>query len=113
MIRIVGLSATLPNFKDVAVFLGVNLQRGLFVFDSSYRPTPLEQVFIGVREKRPNRQNEAFNEAVLDRCLPGARPNSSPGLWSCCYALFPPARLPENPRAMKVAEYNIISIHYR
>jgi replicative superfamily II helicase len=29
MIRIVGLSATLPNYKDVATFLGVNMDTGL------------------------------------------------------------------------------------
>ncbi len=42
MIRIVGLSATLPNYNDVAVFLRVNIKTGLFFFDSSYRPVPLE-----------------------------------------------------------------------
>jgi replicative superfamily II helicase len=36
MIRIVGLSATLPNFADVAVFLRVNPDSGLFFFDNSY-----------------------------------------------------------------------------
>ncbi|KAI8820753.1 Sec63 Brl domain-containing protein [Fimicolochytrium jonesii] len=51
MIRIVGLSATLPNFGDVAAFLGVNKQQGLFYFDSSFRPVPLEQHFIGVKGK--------------------------------------------------------------
>lgn len=51
MIRIVGLSATLPNYKDVAVFLGVNPDTGLFYFDSSYRPVPLEMQFVGVTEK--------------------------------------------------------------
>jgi hypothetical protein len=30
MIRIVGLSATLPNYEDVATFLNVNLQTGVF-----------------------------------------------------------------------------------
>lgn len=38
MIRVVGLSATLPNYKEVAHFLRVNLDTGLFYFDSSYRP---------------------------------------------------------------------------
>lgn len=48
-IRIVGLSATLPNYVDVARFLGVNQQVGMFYFDSSYRPLPLEQKFVGVK----------------------------------------------------------------
>lgn len=48
-----GLSATLPNYIDVADFLCVQRQIGLFYFDSSFRPVPLEQHFIGVRGK-PN-----------------------------------------------------------
>ncbi|WFD20052.1 RNA helicase [Malassezia caprae] len=51
MIRIVGLSATLPNYVDVADFLGVNRYRGMFYFGPSFRPVPLEQHFIGVRGK--------------------------------------------------------------
>ncbi len=51
MIRIVGLSATLPNYKDVGMFLGVNVDSGLFYFDASYRPVPLEMQFVGVTEK--------------------------------------------------------------
>ncbi|PRW32956.1 activating signal cointegrator 1 complex subunit 3 isoform B [Chlorella sorokiniana] len=51
MIRIVGLSATLPNYRDVARFLGVNNDTGLFYFDASYRPVPLEMQFVGVSER--------------------------------------------------------------
>lgn len=51
LIRIVGLSATLPNYVDVADFLRVNRFQGLFFFDSSFRPVPLEQHFIGVQGK--------------------------------------------------------------
>ncbi|OLY81608.1 putative helicase mug81 [Smittium mucronatum] len=51
MIRIVGLSATLPNYIDVAEFLSVNLQSGMFYFGSEYRPVPLEQHFIGINNK--------------------------------------------------------------
>lgn len=51
MIRVVGLSATLPNFMDVADFLGVNRQVGMFYFDQSFRPCPLKQQLIGVRGK--------------------------------------------------------------
>ncbi|PIL37268.1 hypothetical protein GSI_00961 [Ganoderma sinense ZZ0214-1] len=58
VIRIIGLSATLPNYIDVADFLRraffiVNRHTGLFYFDSSFRPVPLEQHFIGVKGK-PN-----------------------------------------------------------
>lgn len=51
LIRIVGLSATLPNYIDVADFLRVNRYQGLFYFDASFRPVPLEQHFIGVKGK--------------------------------------------------------------
>lgn len=37
MIRIVGLSATLPNYEDVGRFLRVNQSTGLFHFDASFR----------------------------------------------------------------------------
>ena len=40
MIRIAALSATLPNYRDVAAFLHVE-ESGLFFFDSAYRPVPL------------------------------------------------------------------------
>jgi antiviral helicase SLH1 len=53
LIRIIGLSATLPNYIDVSDFLKVNRQAGLFYFDASFRPVPLEQHFIGVKGK-PN-----------------------------------------------------------
>lgn len=49
MIRIVGLSATLPNYMDVAKFLRVNPFLGLFFFDSRFRPVPLGMTFIGVK----------------------------------------------------------------
>lgn len=38
--RIVGLSATLPNYRDVGACLRVK-KEGLFYFDQSYRPIPL------------------------------------------------------------------------
>jgi len=61
MIRIVGLSATLPNYKDVATFLGVNHATGLFYFDASYRPVPLQTSFAGVSEK-----NFLARSAIMD-----------------------------------------------
>lgn len=51
MIRIVGLSATLPNYIDVSAFLGVNPYQGLFFFDGGFRPIPLEQHLVGIKAK--------------------------------------------------------------
>jgi pre-mRNA-splicing helicase BRR2 len=45
----VGLSATLPNYVDVAKFIDADSQ-GTFAFDSSYRPTPLKCAFYGIKE---------------------------------------------------------------
>ncbi|KAI0185389.1 Sec63 Brl domain-containing protein [Xylaria flabelliformis] len=64
MIRIVGLSATLPNYVDVADFLKVNRQAGLFYFDSSFRPVPLEQHFIGVKGKAGSKQSRENLDTV-------------------------------------------------
>ncbi|KZP12110.1 Sec63-domain-containing protein [Athelia psychrophila] len=57
VIRIVGLSATLPNYIDVADFLSVSRYHGLFYFDSSFRPVPLEQHFLGIRGKPGSMQS--------------------------------------------------------
>lgn len=62
MIRIVGLSATLPNYKDVAEFLRVNPETGLYFFDNSYRPVPLSQYFIGIKEKGHVQRLQKMNE---------------------------------------------------
>lgn len=55
-VRLVGLSATLPNYRDVATFLRVDPQKGLFHFDSTFRPCPLKQEFVGVTDKKAIKQ---------------------------------------------------------
>ncbi|EEB05874.1 ATP-dependent RNA helicase Slh1 [Schizosaccharomyces japonicus yFS275] len=70
MIRIVGLSATLPNYLDVSDFLGVNRQRGLFYFSNAFRPCPIEQHFIGVKGTANSRQSMGnLDEAAFDKVL--------------------------------------------
>ena len=64
LIRIVGLSATLPNYVDVADFLKVNRMAGLFYFDQSFRPVPLEQHFIGVKGKPGSKTSRDNLEVV-------------------------------------------------
>ena len=61
MIRLVGLSATLPSPADVAQLLGVT-PAGLFTFDASFRPIPLTQRFIGVSESNPVKRGAVMSE---------------------------------------------------
>ena len=112
MIRIVGLSATLPNYTDVARFLGVGetgahaagagrvsrrrslccsgenarhgcafIDRhspspppsaGLFYFDASYRPVPLEMQFVGVSERNIMARMNIMDEVCYQKvCVCG------------------------------------------
>lgn len=76
-IRLVGLSATLPNYEDVASFLRVDPNKGLFHFDAGHRPVPLSQTFIGIsaggqgtsyesRRKKENKMMELTWTKVKD-----------------------------------------------
>ncbi|PBJ73680.1 ATP-dependent RNA helicase [Trypanosoma cruzi cruzi] len=56
--RLVGLSATLPNYKDVANFLHVDLEEGLKVFGPEYRPVPLEQTFLGLHTGAKDKEHQ-------------------------------------------------------
>ena len=67
MIRIVGLSATLPNYLDVARFLNVNPYKGLFFFDGRFRPVPLGQTFIGVKATNLMQQKHDMNQVCYDK----------------------------------------------
>jgi len=73
-VRIVALSATLPNYQDVASFLRVEGEN-LFYFDSSYRPIPLETSFLGITEtnrvKHIAKLNEICYEAVVEQVRKG------------------------------------------
>ena len=69
VIRIVGLSATLPNYTDVAAFLRVQPRRGLFYFDSRFRPVPLGMSFIGVRATAPSEADLLMNQACYERVI--------------------------------------------
>ncbi|KKA23733.1 Pre-mRNA splicing helicase [Rasamsonia emersonii CBS 393.64] len=68
-VRIVGLSATLPNYRDVASFLRVDPTRALFHFDGSYRPCPLKQEFIGVTDKKAIKQLKTMNDVCYNKVL--------------------------------------------
>ncbi|RID74276.1 hypothetical protein BRARA_B01383 [Brassica rapa] len=71
-IRLVGLSATLPNYEDVALFLRVDLKKGLFKFDRSYRPVPLGQQYIGISVRKPLQRFQLMNDLCYEKVLAGA-----------------------------------------
>ncbi|CAH9084541.1 unnamed protein product [Cuscuta europaea] len=71
-IRLVGLSATLPNYEDVAVFLKVDLKKGLFHFDNSYRPVPLDQQYIGITVKKPLQRFQLMNDVCYEKVMDNA-----------------------------------------
>ena len=67
-VRLVALSATLPNYEDVANFLRVK-KKGLFFFDNSYRPVPLEQQYIGINEKKSVKKMLLMNEITYEKVI--------------------------------------------
>lgn len=79
-VRLVGLSATLPNTEDVADFLRVDRDPeskdcGLFHFDNSFRPVPLEQQYIGVTEKKALKRFQVMNDIVYEKTMEHAGRN--------------------------------------
>nr|DBA32090.1 TPA: hypothetical protein GDO54_007839 [Pyxicephalus adspersus] len=74
-VRLVGLSATLPNYEDVATFLRVDSTKGLFYFDNSFRPVPLEQTYVGITEKKAIKRFQIMNEIVYEKIMEHAGKN--------------------------------------
>eukprot|EP00941_MAST-03F_sp_MAST-3F-sp1_P004675 g4675.t1 len=72
MIRLVGLSATLPNYMDVAHFLRVNPEpgKGLFYADDSFRPVPLSSQYAGVTEKKNiQKKRQLMNVVAYEKVI--------------------------------------------
>ena len=74
-VRLVGLSATLPNYEDVATLLRVQAGTGLFHFNNSYRPVPLQQQYIGITEKKPLKRFNLMNQITYDKVMEQAGKN--------------------------------------
>eukprot|EP00923_Selenidium_pygospionis_P000890 GHVN01001382.1.p1 GENE.GHVN01001382.1~~GHVN01001382.1.p1 ORF type:complete len:2211 (-),score=363.43 GHVN01001382.1:2249-8881(-) len=71
-IRLVGLSATLPNSEDVALFMRVNPQKGLFYFGNHYRPVPLHQTYVGIKDKKAIKRYNTINKVVFEKVMENA-----------------------------------------
>ncbi|RWV85413.1 hypothetical protein GW17_00052798 [Ensete ventricosum] len=72
LIRLVGLSATLPNYEDVALFLRITKPSGILHFDNSYRPCPLAQQYIGITIKKPLQRFQLMNEICYEKVMAAA-----------------------------------------
>jgi pre-mRNA-splicing helicase BRR2 len=53
----------------VAAFLRVKPESGLFVFDQTYRPVPLEQVYVGITEKKAIKRMMLMNEICYEKVM--------------------------------------------
>lgn len=70
-VRLVGLSATLPNYRDVGEFLKADPVKGIFYFDPTYRPVQLSMDFVGTKT-RPNDvngRNRVMNEVCFEKLI--------------------------------------------
>lgn len=85
MIRIVGLSATLPNYLDIARFLRVNPYQGLFFFDGRFRPVPLLQTFIGIKTHNKIKQLKDMEEVCYEKILSNICKGYQVGSMSCVH----------------------------
>eukprot|EP00939_MAST-03C_sp_MAST-3C-sp1_P002064 g2064.t1 len=73
LVRLVGLSATLPNYEDVGIFMRVDLKKGLFYADDTFRPVPLAMQFVGVTEKNPLKQRGVMNGLAFEKARDAIR----------------------------------------
>ena len=87
-IRIVGLSATLPNYVDVAHLLRVDKGNGVAFFGSEYRPVQLDQYYIGVAGGESGGGGGSSLAAVLRKRGFGAEANGGGGSVAMSHQLM-------------------------
>lgn len=75
LVRLVGLSATLPNYMDVSTFLHVNPNTGCFFFGPEYRPVPLDLSFVGVTEKVKPKREDQMNKSAYEKMIEALKKN--------------------------------------
>ncbi|GKT15629.1 Putative helicase mug81, partial [Aduncisulcus paluster] len=64
-IRILGLSATLPNYQEVGRFLSVS-DEDMFYFPANWRPVPLRQSFVAIYDAAYKLQKESFDSHTFN-----------------------------------------------
>jgi pre-mRNA-splicing helicase BRR2 len=101
-IRLIGLSATLPNFKDVASFMRVDFEKGLFFFDNSFRPCPLKQQYVGITEKKAIKRLAMMNEICYEKILEELAKNKDNQIMIFCHSRKETAKTAQAIRDMAI-----------
>jgi pre-mRNA-splicing helicase BRR2 len=108
-VRLVGLSATLPNFRDVATFLRVEA-KDLFFFDGSYRPCPLKQQYVGITEKKAITRLSMMNEICYEKIIEELTANSDNQIMVFCHSRKETAKTARIIRDMAIQKDSITTI---
>ncbi|KAL5699087.1 RNA helicase [Ranunculus cassubicifolius] len=66
-LRLVAFCAPVPNYEDVAAFLRVSKEKGLFCFDSSFRPCPLAQQYVRITDTKPLGRFQLMNDLCYEK----------------------------------------------
>jgi pre-mRNA-splicing helicase BRR2 len=109
LVRLVGLSATLPNYKDVANFMRVE-EKGLFFFDGSYRPCPLKQQYVAISEKKAIKRLQMMNEIVYEKLTEELLKNPDNQILVFCHSRKETAKTARAIRDLAVARETIGTI---
>jgi replicative superfamily II helicase len=67
-VRMIALSATLPNYQDIAKVIRAPTDC-VFYFDSSYRPCPLAMQYVGIQEAKPIKRLKLMDQIVYEKLL--------------------------------------------
>ncbi|KAH9247473.1 hypothetical protein BASA83_008637 [Batrachochytrium salamandrivorans] len=108
LVRLVGLSATLPNYADVATFLRVDPVSGVFFFDNGFRPCPLNQQYVGINEKKAIKRLTLMNEIAYEKVLEGVEKDDQVLIF--CHSRKETAKTAKIIRDMAIANDTVGSI---
>ena len=108
-VRLIGLSATLPNYKDVATFLRVQ-EQNIYFFDGSYRPCPLKQQFVGITEKKAVRRQAMMNEICYEKILEELSANQDNQIMIFCHSRKETAKTAKEIRDLCLQNNTITTI---
>ncbi|VWU51575.1 DEAD/DEAH box helicase, putative [Hepatocystis sp. ex Piliocolobus tephrosceles] len=80
--RVMAMSATLPNYKDVSAFLKVSNDM-CFFFNEKYRSIQLDKTLYGIHEKSVYKLNIAKNTYAYDEIIESLKKNKQCIIFVC------------------------------